>query len=366
MKFLMSLLVLIPTSLFADEMHDHMSQPQMSATFTNRVNSYAMVSPAQIRRSNGVMTDVVYNVQRIQYRDNSLENKDKGFTWTDNTLAATVLYSIPDTNLNVGVRVTNTVGSRHGYSLHLGSFDVEGGAPPDLQSSHTKYWRIDSLVVSPMANYWINDMISVGLRINSHGVHRDVANTTGLDVSGVPYYGEDHLVTVMPAVSVATDNIEAGVAYSTTTTNLTRYQEEYFKERHPEHDFEQPNHLLVHGRYAATPSMKVGGIYRFEQYSMLRNDRSDRSVFSLNGEMQMNNINIEGEMTHAMAFYDKRADIEVSNIATTAARTAVDYRLNDNSSLGAGIGYRYGADEENNTKYRISELAMTVRGSYLF
>lgn len=365
MKFLMSLLLLLPTGLSADEMHDHMSQPQMSTTFTNRINSYAMVSPAQFRRSNGVMTDVVYNVQRIKYRDSTPANENKSFIWTDNTLAATVLYGLPNTNLNVGVKVTNTVGARNGHSLYLGSFDVEGGAPPDLQSSHTKYWRIDSLTVSPMANYWINDMISLGLQIDNHRVHRDFA-IESLDTFGVPYVHGESLTTIMPAISMTIDNLEAGVAYMSTTTILDEHQRKYFKNRHPEHDFEQPNHLLVHGRYAVTPTMKIGGIYRLDQYSILRSDRGDRSVFSLNSEMQMANINIEGEMTHAMAFYDKRSDIEVSNIATTAVRTAVDYQLQDNTSLGAGIGYRYGADEEANIKYRVSELAMTVRGSYLF
>lgn len=356
MKFLLFLLVLSPASLFADA--THMTQPQMSATFTNRINSYAMVSPAQIRRSDGVMTDVSYDVQRIQYRDNTPDNEIKSFVWTGNTLAATILYTVPDTNLNVGVSVASTVGSRGHFTLQLGPTDVEGGAPPDLQSSHTKYWRIDDLTISPIANYWINDMISVGLRIDRHKVHRDYV--TDVDNVEVPYYDSDNLATVMPAVSMTIDNFEAGIAYQVSAQTIVN--EAYPAER----DFDQPDHLLVHGRYAVSPTMKVGGIYRFDQYSILWNDRSDRSVFSLNSDMQLGNINIECEVTHAMAFYDKRADIEVSNIATTAARTAVDYRLRDNASLGAGIGYRYGADEEANVNYRVSELAMSMRGSYLF
>ena len=357
MKFLLFLLVLLPASLFADA--THMTQPQMSATFTNRINSYSMVSPAQIRRSDGVMTDVFYNVQRIQYRDNTPDNEIKSFVWTDSTLAATVLYSVPNTNLNVGVSVASTVGSRGHFTLQLGPTDVEGGAPPDLQSSHTKYWRIDDLTISPMANYWINDMISVGLRIDRHTVHRDYV-TDGIDNVDIAYYDSDNLTTVMPAVSVTTDNFEVGVAYQVSAQAIA------IESYPPERDFDQPDHLLVHGRYAVTPTMKIGGIYRFDEYSILWDDRGNRSVFSLNGDMQIGNINIECELTHAMAFYDKRTDIEVSNIATTAAQTAVDYRLPNNASLGAGIGYRYGADKEDNVNYRVSELAMTVRGSYLF
>lgn len=366
MGLLLFLALLLPVSSFADGMHDHLDQPQ--ATFSNRINSYAMVSPAQIRRSDNVVTDVIYDVRRIRYRDNNPANErdHQSFAWTDSKLTATILYSLPNTNLNLGVSVASAVGSRGGYSLYLGNFDVEGGARPDLQSLHTKYWRIDSLTISPMASYWINDVVSVGVRVDNHQVHRDYA-VEGLDISGIPYRGNEGLTTVMPAVSMTTDNVEAGVAYRfLADDNLLAFEGLDVSDKNENSDFNQPDYLLIHGRYAIVPTMKIGAIYRFERYSTLRTDSDDRSQISLNGDFQLDNVAVECEVTHAMPFYDKRADISASNIATTAARTAVDYQLLDNASLGAGIGYRYGADKEANIEYRVSELAMTVRGSYLF
>lgn len=337
MKKLLLTLLLVPRLLVAEE-----------EIFTNHLHSRMIVSPAQLYQVAGIETDVSINYRRLGFEMETVAGFRKS-TWSNSAIGLTAVYSLPIEGLNIGLDISSDVGEAN--------VAVEGEnvleLTPDLQTTSTKYKKIMSTQISPMCSYWLNGIVALGLRLNYQYLDRIMSSE--FNATNTSFNPSSSSWSLMPAMVVTVAGVEAGVALRTRTQIIENSD-----------DVDVPAAFTLHGRYAVTPNLRLGGVYELKKRAKTGIGNIDQPIYRLTLEWKQEKFILEGELARASSFYQDQEYITTSNIATTAMHTAIDYRFLDEATVGTGLGYRFGSETKANVTHKVAELDLTLRGNYIF
>ena len=344
LKIMLGALLLLPAHLSLAV--ENTATPMSPATFSSRLHSATIVSPAQIYAVQGLQTDLSLGYRKSDHE--TITNQGEwDFKWMSSILNLTTVTNLPVEGLHVGLNISSVLSEPDEI--------IKGTGIPELlqtttQSVHTKYSAINTLHISPLISYHLKDMVALGLQVNYQFVDRDYS-IARIFTNNLDMHTSTSSYSLVPAFTVTATAFEAGVAWQTTESG---------------NDVEMPSMLTMHGRYAVGADLHLGGIYQLKRYSTLKAGHDDQSVFRATVEWQYDQLRLEGNVAYATSFYTGNANITAHNIATISTRTAFDYRITDNAVAGAAIGYTFGDDTSTAIEYNMQEVDFALRGNYLF
>ena len=82
--------------------------------------------------------------------------------------------------------------------------------------------------------------------------------------------------------------------------------------------------------------------------------------------MVMNNLKVGGNFNYMSSYYKEKENMDLGNISTMKFGAEADYSVEKEITVGGGIEYQTGSDENDTSKYDVSGIRVAFRGNYIF
>ncbi len=310
------------------------------AAFDNHLTSTPMVSPAQLYQTDALKTDFA-----LGFLSATDEVKPTTGDKTTSDVTGTRLFA-------AGIYNIQAIGLRAGLVADYVTFDAEtktGALNAKAEGSVVSLSPTFAYVAGPVA-------LGLAIDVNSE--------TTKIKVDGAEEIKQDWM-TVRPGVLFANEQMEAGVTYTTKGTKDAVKKDGI--EVAPESD--TPAEVTLHGRYAVDKTMAFGAIVGNRMQADVSDDTvKDLTSLTATAEFALDAVKLEGDVGYNMATYKKKEELDSGTIGTVDLGAAADYTINKQASVGGGVGYEFGADENttNKNEYAVNTLSVLVRGDMKF
>ena len=309
--------------------------------FNNNLNSWIMVSPAQLYQVQGNKVDASFEHKT---GTNTTDTGTKTETeLTGNSIGAIGVYSV-GTDLKTGIAA----------GMNMVNLKTKGTD----NKSDTKVTYL-----TPQAAYQVQNMASVGVALDAMFDSTDFGNSVKYDTS---YF------VVRPGALYSTKNTEVGLTYLTQVDQKAKTTVNGLDLEFP---VQEPAEVIIHGRYAMSQDLALGGMLKHVMYSNLEQTdattqttwkNKDQEILRATAEFTTGAVKTEGGLAYTTAYYKDKDHMDNTNIGTMGLNAAADYSINKEAAVGGGLEYNFGNDKAGTTKFATNDMTIAVRGKVAF
>jgi hypothetical protein len=312
----------------------------VSSQFENHLKSNNNVSPAQEYHTDGVRSDFQL----------SLINSDFAITNDDADSNLEAEASMTEV-FAAGIYQMDTI--RAGFSLSHLTGDISYTNESDSSTTDGKS-ESTYTTMTPFASIEIGNIVA--------GAAFD-------------FTSEETIAEDQPTESASYSTFHPGVVYKDAAfeAGITYHSPHNFTEEFEEDGttttstYSSPAMTIVHGAYAVDKNITVGAAVHNNAYKALDEDSStDQSELDLYGSMVMNNLKVGGNFNYMSSYYKEKENMDLGNISTMKFGAEADYSVEKEITVGGGIEYQTGSDENDTSKYDVSGIRVAFRGNYIF
>lgn len=318
-----------------------------TSMFNNNLNSWIMVSPAQLYQVQGNKVDPNFE-HGTGKATNEIGTTKSETEITGNVISATGVYSI-GTDLKAGIGAGMDTMTQK---------DKEADTKEDGKTIH----------LTPQAAYQIQNMAAVGLEADMRMDSIDRGNDRKFDST---YF------VIRPGALYTMKNLEAGLVYQ---TQVEQKVKKTINGAEDEYTFEHPAEVVLHGRYALDQNLALGAQLHNIMHSAFKDTvtnlttsttekiatKNDQQVVRFTGEYSMDALKTEGGFEYATAYHKKKEYMTSETISTMGLRAAADYSISKEAAVGGGLAYDFGSDKQGDNKYATNDMTIQVRGKVAF
>jgi len=318
--------------------------------FNNNLNSWIMVSPAQLYQVQGNKVDANFQHVTGKTTDDVGATGKTESDLTTNVISADGIYSVGTelkTGVSAGMRMANVKSTE---KTAVGSTDSKS----DFKNTFLK----------PQVAYQIHSVASVGMAIEMDFDSVDTENSVKYDCTSY---------VVRPGALYTMKNLEAGLVYQ---TQVDQEVEVTINDQKQKFQVQKAGSAILHGRYALDQNMAFGtqleqvmwGSLKTKNYTTGESTATDKDqqIVRIFAEYGMNSLKTEGGYAYKTAYYKNKENMDSANIGTMELSAAADYSINKEAAVGGGLAYDFGSDKNGDEKYATNDMTVQVRGKVAF